>query len=176
MRVDGVKVTEPAIELLVLPRPEKPIVFKAKGLKDMDEFEAICPVPKPPGTLTKEGWVPDEKDKTYLQQMQGYSEQRLGYMVIATLEPSNIEWETVKRDNPRTWSKWQKEMLDSGLTQIEVNRVLQLVIEANALSEEKLRVARDVFLLGQALEKAKSSGLPTEPATTPSGELAPVSA
>lgn len=67
--------------VLVLPRGEQNIVFLAIGLKDMDEFNAKCPLPKPPGKLTKEGWVANDNDPTYQQIMAEWGKKRLGYMV-----------------------------------------------------------------------------------------------
>ena len=65
-----------------------------------------------------------------------------------TLKPSEIEWDTVDPSNPATWTNWEKELLDSNLSQVEVNRVLGLCLEANALDDSKLQKAREVFLRG----------------------------
>ena len=113
----------------------------------MEEFQAKCPLPKPPGKFTKDGWVAEENDPTYQQVMAEWGKKRLGYIVTRSLEPSNIEWDTVKLDDPRTWANWETDLIDGGLTQIEANRVLALVMEANSLDEAKLSKAREVFLL-----------------------------
>jgi hypothetical protein len=160
--------------VLVLPRGDAQIVFRARGLTDMEEFDAICPVPKPPGKLTKDGWVPQLSDPTYQQVMAEYAKKRLGYIVTRSLEPSQIEWDTVKREDPRTWPNWEQDLKGGGLTQIEANRVLALVMEANALDESKLQKAREVFLAGPAPLPPEFSSPPSEPANMPSGE--PVSA
>src|SRR5271157_4944012 len=90
--------------LLVLPRVEQPIVFKARGLKNYDAFDSLCPPPKPPGKQTRDGWVPDEKDATY-QTIQGeWSKKRLAYIVISSL--IDVEWDSVSIDNPATWLGW----------------------------------------------------------------------
>jgi hypothetical protein len=155
--------------LLVLPRAEQNIVFRARGLKDMEEFQAKCPLPKPPGKFTKDGWVAEENDPTYQQVMAEWGKKRLGYIVTRSLEPSNIEWDTVKLDDPRTWANWETDLIDGGLTQIEANRVLALVMEANSLDEAKLSKARELFLRGQAPMPPEFSGPVTAPANTPSG-------
>ena len=62
---------------------------------------------------------------------------------------SEIEWDTVNEDDPRTWPNWEDDLKSGGLTQVECNRVLALVLEANALDEAKLQKAREVFLAGQ---------------------------
>jgi hypothetical protein len=94
-------------------------------------------------------------------------------MVMKSLEPSQIEWDTVKESDPRSWRHWSKDLRNGGLSDTECHRVLNLVLEANCLDEAKLKKAREVFLAGQE-PKPASSGLPTEPASTPSG--APASA
>jgi hypothetical protein len=158
--------------VLVLPRGDDKIVFRAVGLKDMDEFTALCPLPKPPGKLTKDGWVAKDDDPTYQQLMLQWGKRRLGYMVSRSLAPSEIEWDTLKLDDSRTWPNWDDDLKNGGLTQIEVNRVLGLVLEANALDEAKLAKAREVFLVGQAPMPAEFSGPATAPASMPSGEPA----
>ena len=159
--------------LLVLPRVEQPLVFKARGLKSYDEFEALCPQPKPPGKQTRDGWIPDEKDPTYQTIMGEWSKKRLAHIVVKSLAPSEIEWDTVNEADPRTWTNWEQDLLNSNLSQVEVNRVLGLVLEANALDDAKLAKARESFLAGRPLPVPESCGLPVGQPSTQSG--APVS-
>jgi hypothetical protein len=93
-------------------------------------------------------------------------------MVIRSLEPSEIEWDTVDPDNPSTWLNWDRDMKSAGLSQVECNRILQLVFQANCLDEAKLQKAREAFLLGQQPVPSEFSGPNTEPESTPSGEPA----
>lgn len=157
---------------LVLPRQEQNIVFRARGLRNMAEFDERVPFPKPPGKLTKDGWVPDDTNDSYQATLKEWNRKRTGYMVIHSLEPSEIEWDTVDRDDPRSWPHWEEDLLNAGLTSIEVNRVLALVLEANALDEVKLQQARDSFLRGREPQPSASSGPHTEQDSTPSGEPA----
>jgi len=155
--------------LLVLPRGDTDLVFRARGLKVMDTFNDLCPQPKPPGKLTRDGFVPMPEDPAFQDLISAWAKKRLGYIVVNSLEPSDIEWDTVKDDDPRTWQNWEIDLRNGGLSEIECSRVLATVMEANALDEEKLKKAREVFLLGQAQTQQPSSGLITEPVTTPSG-------
>jgi hypothetical protein len=173
MKIGGVDPSTLCNEVvLVLPRSEQNIVFRARGLKDMSEFDALCPLPKPPGKLTKDGWVANTDDPTYQQIVAEWGKKRLGYIVTRSLGPSEIEWDTVKMEDPRTWANWEEDLKNGGLTQIETNRVLALVMEANALDEHKLQKAREVFLRGQEPMPPEFSGQATEPANTPSGKPA----
>lgn len=155
--------------LLVLPRGETDLVFRARGLKDMTKFNELCPQPKPPGKLTREGYVTMPEDPTYKEMIDTWATKRLGYIVINSLEPSDIEWDSVKDDDPRSWKNWERDLREGGLSEIECSRILATVMEANALDEEKLRKAREVFLRGQVQEPQASSGPVTELVTTPSG-------
>jgi hypothetical protein len=177
MKIGGIDPrTLPNIEVLILPRGDQNLIFRARGLQDMEEFTKLCPEPTPPGKLTKDGWQVNHEDKNYLSIMGEWSKRKLAYMVIKSLEPSEIEWDTVDLGNPGTWQSWESDLKKAGVTQIECNRVVTLVLEANCLDESKLEKARKVFQLGQRMENAVISGLSTEPATTQSGEPVPVSA
>lgn len=170
MKIGGIDPkTLPTEVMLVLPRgAEQQIVFRARPVASMDEFDVICPKPQAPGKMTRDGWVPMENDPTYMQVHAEWSTRRLGYMAWKSLEPSQIEWDTVQPGNPSTWKNWSQDLHNAGLSDIEIQRVMNLVLEANCLDEAKLKKAREVFLLGQAPKNA-SSGLPTEPVNTPSG-------
>lgn len=171
MKIAGVDPKSLSTEIiLVLPRGEQNLVFRAKGLPNMDEFTALCPTPKPPGKLTKDGWVANVNDPTYQQILGEWAKKRLGYMVVKSLTPSEIEWDTVKEGDPRTWSNWEKDLSAAMLTQVESNRVLALVLEANALDDDKLAKAREVFLAGQGPMPSEFSSLPSERPSSLSGE------
>jgi hypothetical protein len=170
MKIGGMILKGPNEEVLVLPRPGQDVVFRARAIVSMDEFDALVPEPKAPGVLTRDGMVPQLDDETYLQKVANYNEQRFAYMCIRSLEPSEIEWEKVVRDNPKTWKLWDIELREAGLSDVEVNRVTRCIMQANALDEDKLKEAREVFLRGVAEVDEKSSGPQTEPESTPSGE------
>lgn len=175
MRIGGVEVKGPNEEILVLPRLEQDIVIKARAVTSMSEFEKLCPEPKPSGKLTKDGFVPELNDETYLQKVSHHSNQRFAYLVLQSLLPSDIEWETVQLDNPKTWTNWDQELRDAGFSDVEVNRIITCVMQANALDDAKLKAAREVFLLGRAENEEKSSGLQTEQKTMQSGTPAELS-
>lgn len=149
MKIGGLEVNGVCEEVLILPRLTGNIVIKAHAVVDLSEFEALVPVPTAPGIRTKDGFRPNTDDPTYQQLLSGYSSQRLSYLVIKSLEPSQIEWEEVKLSDPGTWGKWSVELEKAGISAIEVNRIMTCVLQANSLDEEKLKLAREVFLRGQ---------------------------
>ena len=154
---------------LVLPRGEDVIVFKARGLQDFDEFHKFVPEPVPPKKMTRDGLIADTNNPNYKNDMDIYAKRRLAYMVVKSLEPTGIEWETVNPDDPGSWVNWEEDFKSAGFTQIETGRITGLVLEANCLDEAKLKQAREVFLRGPQPGLAGTSGLTTEPASTPSG-------
>ena len=162
MKIGGIEVKGPNEVLLVLPRGDDQIVIRARAVLDMAEFEELCPEPKPPGRQTKDGYVQDVDDPGYKQQMENHNERQLGYLVVKSLEPSEIEWDLVDINKPGSYTKWQEDFQAAGLSTIEVNRIMQACMEANALDESKLEAARQVFLRGQRQVPSESSGPHTE--------------
>ena len=171
MKIGGVDPKSlPKEVFLVLPRGEEgKIVFKAVGVPDYDEFDALCPPPKAPGVLKKGSWEPNPNDKDYKQILDIHNTKRIAWLTISSLEPSTIEWDTVDPTKASTWTNWEKDLKENGFNQVEINRIRQLVFEANCLDEEKLIQARENFLAGQQPVPSEFSGQSTEPESTPSG-------
>lgn len=173
MKIGGVEINGPCEEVLVLPRPtSEDIVFRAVAVADLSEFEELCPKPQVPKRIVKGGTEDNVDNPGYIQAVQQWGERRFDFICLRSLETSDIEWDTVDLSKPSTWSKWQKELQDAGLSTTEVNRVVACVLSANSLDEHKLREARESFLRGQGSKQAKSSGQPTEPESTQSGQPA----
>ena len=145
MKVNGVAITPPSDQVLVLEREEGNLVFVARALPDWEEFKKLCPEPTPPVVQTKNGSEPDYKDENYKKSVQAHNAKLNAYLIIKSLEPSNIEWEKVDPADPGTWVHWQDELTSSGLTQFEAGRVVQLVTEANTLNEDKIKEARERY-------------------------------
>jgi hypothetical protein len=149
MKIGGITVA-PCEELLVLPRTDgDDIPIRAIAVAIDDEFDKLAPEPIAPMIQAKGGNQADLKDKNYLAAVVRRGEQRFAFLLIKSLEPSNIEWEKVKLDEPRTWPKWQEELWEAGLSSVETGRIITLVMAANSLDDAKIEEARKSFLLGQ---------------------------
>jgi hypothetical protein len=174
MKIGGIDPKSMPTEVfLVLPRGEQEIVFRARGVPDYVEFHKLCPEPKAPKiNKPKEGWVDNVDEPGYKDMMKTYGLKRFAWLVINSLEPSEIEWETVTIDKPSTWLGWEKEMRNSGFSQVECNRIQALVMEANCLDEDKLEKARESFLAGQQPVPSEYSGQSIAPESTQSGKPA----
>ena len=149
MKIGGIDPkTLPCETVLVLPRGREQIVFRASGVRSMDDFHKFCPEPVPPNKLTKDGPVADTEDEGYRAALSGYYKRHNSYLLIHSLAPSQIEWDTVQIDNPSTWNNWVEDLTNAGLNNVECNLVMNLVMEANSLDEKKLERAREAFLRG----------------------------
>jgi hypothetical protein len=137
------------MEVLVLPRVDGDLVIKAQPFDRGDEFDKMCPEPVAPSVRTKDGKKQDLEDKAYLDAVEKRDSLRWAFICVCSLIPSDIEWDTVDLEKPSTWEGWIKELLEAGLSEIEVSRVQNTVMAANSLDEEKLKEARDSFVRGQ---------------------------
>jgi len=138
----------PNQELLVIPRPTGNLVVKAQTVTSYKEFEALVPVPKPGGIRTKEGFKEDREAPDFLTQVENYDNLKFAYMVLKSIEPSEIAFEKTKMQEPSTWLGWAAELQEAGLSEVETNRIVVTVLQANSLDEAKMQAARDAFLSG----------------------------
>jgi len=158
-------------DVIVLPQSGgNDIVVKARAVPSYEEFEALCRIPKPPGRQTREGFVRNTEDPTYKQQVEQFGLQKLGWLAIKSLY--EFEWDIVEDENPKTWPKWEDELLAAGFTTQETSQILGLVLDVNNLNEMKMKVARDSFLRGQEQAQSESCGPEDGPTSTQSGEPA----
>lgn len=173
MKIKGQKLQGPAIETLVLPRGEGVVVIKAQAVLDYSEFEKLCPLPKAPMKILKGGRkVPDFEEKNYKKSMEELNSLRTHFLILKSLQATeDLEWETVDMSNTATWPNYEKELKEN-FCDIEVQRIIMAVMNANSLNEEKLEQARADFLASQAQQQEKSSSQMEEQKNTPSGELA----
>lgn len=149
VRIGGLQINGPNEQLLVLPRGEGNVVFRARAILDWEPFYKACPEPLPPAKLTPKGKEVDLRDKDYLVAKEQHEKRKLAWLVLKTLEPSEIEWDTVKMEKDSTWCNYSKDLQNSGFSPVEINRIIGLVEECNCLNEDKLNWARNSFVAGQ---------------------------
>ena len=151
MKIKGKKIEGVNVEIIPIPRGDcDDIIFQARAIQDMEPFEKMCPTPAPPKRKIDGVDVPQLKDKDYVKAMEKRAEQRMAWMVITSLEATEgLEWETVKADDPSTWLQLEPELKKAGFSAVERQRIVAGVVNANALSEEKIEAARERFLLSQ---------------------------
>lgn len=176
MKYKGKKIDKPNEAFVVIPRNDGDLVFKAQAVLDFQMFDDICPRPTPQMKTLRGGQpMPDLEEKSYVDALNEYSERRVDFMILKSLEATDdLEWETVNMEDPTTWKNYDKELSDACLTEREIDRVISIVFEANGLSEAMIQEARDRFLQEQAqAERAQEeNSLTVEPMTSASGEPA----
>jgi hypothetical protein len=149
MKIKGKKLSGPNKIFIVLPRDGEDLCFVAQGVLDYDEFNKLCPLPKPPMVRRKgddEG-TPDFSDPKYQESIQKYGAEKSAWMILKSLEPTEgLEFETIKMDDHTTWTNVYKELKDAGLCDMEITRIIDGVMEANCLSDERVEEARTRFL------------------------------
>ena len=159
MRIDGKKLGKPNIEIIVIPRGKKEdaIIFKAEAIMSYDDFDKLCPRPKPPKMLLPGGkQVENPEDLDYKKAEAKRDDLRSAWTIIKSLQATDgLTWETVKLENADTWHLYEKELADTGFTAMEVGRITLGVMSANGLDESRVKEARDHFLASQS-EKAIS--------------------
>lgn len=157
---------------LSFKRKDDFITFFAQPVWDFKEFDELCPKPK----NTAVSFMRNERGRAikqvdpeapeYKTALKGHDEQRWGYYVIKSLEPSfepagDLEWERVDPKDPLTWGLVEQELRDS-LSHYEFVKVMALVDEANALDAAKLEENAETFFLREVekeinAQKAESS-------------------
>lgn len=159
MKIGGKKPSSPKPELIVIPREDDDIIFQAAAVLDDTEFDNLCPAPIPP-IVTKRGGAQfkDTDDRKYLEKIVQHSKKRFAWLILKSLEATpDLVWETVDMKNPDTWGLYEEELRATGFVQAEVNRIIQGVMDANAMNDEKIKQAKDRFLRSQVEDKSSIS-------------------
>lgn len=127
---------------------EESIVFKIQSVKNFEEFNALCPPPKPGRMRTPTGIVDDVEAPGYVEARDRQDLLRGQYVLIKSLEPSAIEWDKVKLDDPSSWQHAHAE-LSAVLSDQEHAALIHRIHRANSLTEEMLEAAANDFFQSQ---------------------------
>lgn len=177
MKLHGQTVQVPIVEVLVIPRATRDLIFKARPVMDFGPHDEINPEPKPPVIQRpNQAPVPNREDKKFQKKFSKWHDQRWAWMVLEGLKATDgLEFETVDSTKPETWVNWRQEMFDAGLVPVEVNKIEALVVTACRLDQSKIDKATESFLAEQARIQSQGSSQSSEHSATPSGELVNVS-
>ena len=150
MKLHGKIIDLPKPEVLVIPRDDGDLVFKAAPVIDYGEFDRLCPRPTPPVVTYKGGkQVDDTSDKTYRESIDAWGQQKVDWLLIESLKATEgLEWDNVVATDPSTWKNARTE-LTSCLPDPTVSRIIDLVFQACGLNQEKIDEATKSFLAGQ---------------------------
>lgn len=160
MKIHGKKLERPPFEVVVIPRREGDIVIKAKPVLNYEDFEKLCPAPVPP-IVTRPGGDEGVKsvntqDARYLASVSKWAHQRIDWMIMTSLSATEgLEFENVRIDDPESWGKIHDELTSSGFSSIEVSKIIDTVMVACGLNQDKIDQATSNFLVSRAAEQAK---------------------
>jgi len=151
MKIQGIDLNTPRVETLVIPRGETNIVFKAQAVLDLNDFDKICPTPEAPERHFpggKTGLALD--DPQYLKEMDEWSTRKWYWTCLKSLEATeNLEWDSVDMSDPSTYENFEEELTKAGFSQLEKQRIVQLIITACGLNQTKIDEATESFLAGE---------------------------
>ena len=153
MKLQGQTFTGPNEAFMVLPHNGADLIFKARAILDYSRCDALAPRPKAK-MITKVGGIKEElvTDPAYLSALDRWSSQRTAYTIVESLKATpDLQWDTIKDEEPETWGNYRKELEDAFFSTNEIAKIINLVWEANGLDDEKLEEARKRFLAGQVL-------------------------
>lgn len=151
MKIKGQKLEEPNKVLFVLPRNGIDLVFYFKAILDYKDFDELCKRPEPPKIMKKGSITRNTEDPEFNVALGEYVQRRMSWAFLKSIaETPELEWETVKIDDPNTWTKWEDELTASGFTPAENNLLFGKFREANNINEDTLTEARERFLALQS--------------------------
>lgn len=176
MKVNGRSINGPTEEVVVIPRRDGDLVFKAAPVLSYEDLDKLDPRPNPPIKVYPGGkQVENPEDSGYKTKLSEWSTRRYNYMVLKSLSATEgLEFDTVDLSKPETWGGWRQEMQDAGFSNLEIARIEAIVIDACGLNQIKIDEATKRFLAGPGQGQENASSQNTEQSTTPSGD--PVSA
>ena len=149
MKINGKKISKVSEKVIPILRGEDEIFLIVRSLDSWKDFDTVCPEPKPPmiKRVGESVSTPNFNDKNYIEAVNEYASRRVAYLVIKGLEATeDLEWERVDIKDPTTYKNYIDELIESGLTDIEVGRIVDTVMEVNGLNEGKIEEAKKRFL------------------------------
>jgi len=148
MKINGQEIPKLSPKKAIFLREPVPVILTCQPILDFDDFEKVCPPPVAPEVL-KPGGVRErnEKDASYIEAQEKYSEKRMAWIIIKSLEGNNITWEKVNVDDVDTYTNYKEELIESGFTLVEINYLLEVILEASQVETEDLKAMRESFLV-----------------------------
>lgn len=159
MKLASFTPTGPNIVEAVIPRPNgQAIMFKCQAVLDYSDFDTLCPVPKPPVRVYSNGRQElDYDDAKYKEKSEKWGKFRLGFVLMRSLAATEgLEWEHAKLGDPETWLNIENEFRSLFMTDAEIRYVIECVMEANSLNEDKLDEARKSFLASRQVQQSQT--------------------
>lgn len=150
MKFAGQEINIPNIRTIVIRRPTGEKFEFTLGPADIDKFNEVLPPPKP-RIMTKAGGEKVElrNESKFKEEEKKHDDYRSQWVLLESLKyTKELEFETVKEDDPETWQNWREEFKKAGFTFMEIGRIMQEAMLANSITEEAIEEAEKDFLPG----------------------------
>jgi len=120
MKIHGIKIEGPANKTIVLPRSTGNLVFVLQAVLNVDDFDKTFPAPKPPVGVNAAGQKQiHTNDPKYKKAIDQWGTAKHHWMFLKSLSATpGLEWETIKSDDPETWTNYEEEFISAGLSLI----------------------------------------------------------
>jgi len=152
MKIHG-RTIEPEVTVIALPRQGDDLRFVFKLVENFDEFNKLCPQPQP-RMITRKGETqssPDLDDPAYKKQWDEWVDRKSTWLFIQSIRGTEgLEFDTIKDNDPATWSNWVDEMRASGIHDAETAQLMSAMITAQGLDSSKIEEATENFLADRA--------------------------
>jgi len=153
MKVNGIEnKKEAALKHYPVQRGDAILLFTAQPVWSFDDFHDLCPQPIPgPASVvfTPNGKKVNYECPQYKADLAEWARKRWGYMILKSLEPSNLELDGISLADPKTWGNVE-EVLRAELSHFEFAGVMKLIDEVNGLDQAKLDENLQNFFTAQA--------------------------
>lgn len=148
MKIGGVTIAPPKDKILVIPRDEGDVIIKARAVLDFTEFEQLCPKPEGKQILRPGGAVDTAPPSA--EDIQKWAEKQSHWMILKSLQATeDLQWDTVDMQNHETWGNYISE-LESSFSRVEQARIINIVLEACGMTDDRITEATERFLATQA--------------------------
>ncbi len=126
---------------------EFPILIKTV---DPFQFKTDYPEPEAPTKRVGDLTVANLKDAGYMANVARRESSFNDWIVLAAIRDTpGMEWDTVKMDDPSTWSNWRND-LKSIMVPAEINLLHSKILDLQGLDTSKVDAARKRFLASRA--------------------------
>jgi hypothetical protein len=166
MKINGLSIAPPKPQYIVFPHGESEIVFLIQGVFSFDEFDKLAPEPQPPSIMYPGGKTDkDFNDKKYIEALETRDKQRITWMYLKALEPSDLEYEKVKIEDPDTYKHFEEEFDIAGIAPGYVRFIKEAIINLSGFNHEMVTEATQRFLAGLEQQTKPSSPSTEQPNT-----------
>ncbi len=139
-------------KMIRIPQAEIELEIRTYPVGVSRRFEAFYPEPKPPIKNTvdaKTGKVEEKSnwnDANFNKALRDHNHYRTYYMLwLGVKDSANLEFETKNVDSIDSLKAFEKEILDSGLSEGDIGYVLNQISELSNLTLKEITDAKEVF-------------------------------